>query len=180
VGGSGAKYKPFLIFARDFNIPVFIFSDGESSIVGQLKACYEAIFGDTDIENASNITILDGMDFEGYLLKMGYEKQMEDAISAVQGAECIDKHIEKRQGTPMGRIRSDLPPCNVCNQPIFENPLRDYSGIDGRRKAIVEIVDSKKPLYAKAVTEELCKLDSDEIPPKIINLFEQIKMGINL
>ena len=29
VNGSGAKYLPYLILAKDFNIPVFIFSDGE-------------------------------------------------------------------------------------------------------------------------------------------------------
>jgi putative ATP-dependent endonuclease of OLD family len=180
VGGSGAKYKPFLMFARDFNIPVFIFSDGEPNIISKLKTNYEAVFGETDIDEASNITILDGTDFEGYLLDSGYAQQMEDAISIAQGTDCIDKHIKKRQGTPMGRIRSDLPPCETCEQPIFETPLRDYNDANGRRKAILEIFDSHKPLYAKAVTEELCKLGADKMPPKIIHLFEQIKTSINL
>jgi len=180
VGGSGAKYKPFLIFARDFKIPVFIFSDGEPGIIHKLKTHYEAVFGETDINAASNITILDGTDFEGYLLDAGYVQQMEDAISTAQGADYIDNHIEKRQGTPMGRVRSDLPDCETCEQPIFENPLRNYNDGNGRRKAIMEIFDAHKPLYAKAVTEELCKLGADKIPPKIIHLFEQIKAGINL
>lgn len=180
VGGSGAKYKPFLIFARDFNIPVFIFSDGEEKIVGDLKKHYEAVFEGEVIEEAANVTILEGTDFEGYLLDSGYDQQMEDAISAVEDAEYIDKHIKKRQGTPMGRIRSDLPPCEECDQPIFENPLRDYNDGNGRRKAILEIFDSRKPLYAKAVTEELCKRGANKIPPKIIHLFEQIKTGIKL
>ena len=57
VGGSGAKYKPFLSFASDFNIPVFIFSDGEEDIVNKLKVAYETYFGETDINNCLNITI---------------------------------------------------------------------------------------------------------------------------
>ncbi len=180
VGGSGAKYKPFLIFARDFKIPVFIFSDGEQKIIKDLKKHYEAVFGETDLETTSNITILNNTDFEGYLLDSGYVQQMVDAITAVQSSDFIDKHIERRQGTPMGRVRSELPPCETCRQPIFDAPLRDYSAADGRRKAIIEIIDSQKPLYAKAVTEELVKLDASRIPSKIIKLFEQIKSGVSL
>ncbi|TXL17081.1 hypothetical protein BMR03_16115, partial [Methylococcaceae bacterium HT2] len=48
---------------------------------------------------------------------------------------------------------------------------------DGRKKAMLEILDAKKPRYAQAVTEQLCKLDSDKLPPKIIELFEKIKVG---
>lgn len=180
VNGSGAKYKPFLVFARDFNIPVFIFSDGEDKPIEQLTKTYQAVFGETDFSTAPNITILEGTDFEGYLLASGYKQQIEDAITANEGSDKIDKFIEKRQGTSKGRIKSDLAPCDTCKQPIYEDNLRDYSGEDGRQKAISEIVDASKPLYAKAVTEELCKLEPKKIPPKIISLFEQIKAGIDL
>lgn len=71
VNGSGAKYRPFLILAKDLNIPVFIFSDGEPKTIKDLKKNYEKVFGVTDIEKANNITILDGTDFEGYLLSQG-------------------------------------------------------------------------------------------------------------
>jgi len=37
VGGSGKKYLPFLTFAKEFSIPIFIFSDGEERVVKQLK-----------------------------------------------------------------------------------------------------------------------------------------------
>ena len=58
VGGSGKKYLPFLTFARDFDMPVFIFSDGEDSTVKQLKKHYDSIFGETDVHNCPYITIL--------------------------------------------------------------------------------------------------------------------------
>ena len=35
-------------------------------------------------------------------------------------------------------------------------------------------------MYAQAVTEQLCKLDADKLPPKIIELFEKIKVGVAL
>lgn len=180
VNGSGAKYKPFLVFARDFNIPVFIFSDGENKPIKQLAKVYKDVFGESDLSTAPNVTILEDMDFEGYLLASGYEKQIEDAIIENEGDDKIEKFIEKRQGTSEGRKRTDLPPCGTCNQPIYEDNIRDYSGDDGKQKAILEIIDANKPMYAKAVTEELCKLEPNNIPQKIINLFEQIKAGIHL
>lgn len=66
VNGSGAKYRPFLILAKDLNIPVFIFSDGEEKTVNDLKANYQKVFGATELEKAPNITILNNTDFEGY------------------------------------------------------------------------------------------------------------------
>lgn len=57
VSGSGAKYRPFLSFAHDFKIPVFVFSDGEVKTTKELKKNYDQIFGETDIGNSPNITI---------------------------------------------------------------------------------------------------------------------------
>lgn len=180
VSGSGAKYRPFLSFAHDFNIPVFVFSDGEVKTTDELKKNYDKIFGETNIDNSPNITILDGTDFEGYLFDSGFEESIENAIAKIDGQEKIDDWINKRQGTREKPQRTDEPPCQTCNQPIFESPLRDYSTADGRKKAMLEILDTKKPMYAQAVTEQLCKLDADKLPPKIIELFEKIKAGVAL
>lgn len=180
VSGSGAKYRPFLSFAHDFNIPVFIFSDGEVKTTTELKKNYDKIFGETDINNSPNITILDGTDFEGYLFDSGFEESIENAIAQIDGNDKIDKWINKRQGTPEKPQKTDQPPCETCKQPIFESPLRDYSSPDGRKKAMLEILDTKKPMYAQAVMEQLCKLDADKLPPKIIELFEKIKARVAL
>tara|TARA_B100000929_G_C15503731_1_gene418220 strand:- start:1019 stop:2845 length:1827 start_codon:yes stop_codon:yes gene_type:complete len=178
VGGSGAKYKPFLRLAKDFNIPVFIFSDGENNIVQKLKYAYEEFFGATDLNNCPNITILDGTNFEGYLLNNGFEKLIKDAISNTEGDKKIQTWISEKQGTPTKAIRKNVPNCVLCNQAILESPTRDYNVPDGEKKAILEILNSKKPTYAKAVAEELCKLTKEELPPKIIHFFEQIKAEI--
>lgn len=179
VNGSGAKYRPFLILAKDFNIPVFIFSDGEEKTVKELKKNYEKVFGATEIEKAPNITILEGTDFEGYLLSQGYEGLIEQTIHEVVGnTTAIDDWIKKRDGTPLKPTKSDKPPCKTCEQPIFEAELRDYSGADGRVRAILEILDSSKPLYAKAITDNLTKLPREQLPVKVVELFKQIESGV--
>lgn len=178
VNGSGAKYRPFLILAKDLNIPVFIFSDGEDKPVKELKKNYEKIFGPTDIEKAPNITILDGTDFEGYLLSQGFNELIEKTIQENQGDDAIDKWIEKKDGTLLKRIKTDKPNCETCNQPIYEDVLRNYRSGDGRLDAILEILDSSKPLYAKAITDNLIKLPKEQYPQKIIELFKQIKLGV--
>ena len=139
VGGSGAKYLPFLILAKDLNIPVFIFSDGEDKTVKDLKKNYEKIFGPTDIENAPNITILSGTNFEGYLLSQGFIDLIERAIHTVAGDGAVDKIIKQN----------------------------DYDGEDGRKKAIIQIIRKKKPLYAKAITDNLTKLPKESLPQKV-------------
>ncbi|MBI6337996.1 ATP-dependent nuclease [Proteus sp. PR00224] len=178
VNGSGAKYRPFLILAKDLNIPVFIFSDGEPKTIKDLKKNYEKIFGATDIEKADNITILDGTDFEGYLLSQGFGDLIEETINKVDGDGTIDKWIEKKDGVLLKRIKTDKPSCQTCNQPIFKDVLRDYKGDAGRVRAILEILDSSKPLYAKAITDNLIKLSADNFPEKIIELFKKIESGV--
>ncbi|ENM5898656.1 ATP-dependent endonuclease [Vibrio cholerae] len=179
VNGSGAKYRPFLILAKDLNIPVFIFSDGEAQTVKELKKNYEKVFGAMDIEKAPNITILDGTDFEGYLLSQGYQDLIEKTIQQVAGNDdAIGKWIEKREGTSLKRVKTDKPNCITCKQPIFEDVNRDYSGEHGRVRAILDILDSSKPLYAKAITDNLTKLPREQLPAKVVELFKQIESGV--
>lgn len=178
VNGSGAKYRPFLILASDLNIPVFIFSDGEAQTVKELKKNYEKVFGATDIEKAPNITILDGTDFEGYLLSQGYQDLIEKTIQQVAGNDAIGKWIEKREDTSLKRVKTDKPNCITCKQPIFEDVNRDYSGEHGRVRAILDILDSSKPLYAKAITDNLIKLPREKLPAKVVELFKQIESGV--
>jgi len=179
VNGSGAKYRPFLILAKDLNIPVFIFSDGEEKTVKELKKNYEKVFGATEIEKAPNITILGGTDFEGYLLSQGYQDLIEKTIQQVAGNDdAIGKWIEKREGTSLKRVKTDKPNCITCKQPIFEDVNRDYSGEHGRVRAILDILDSSKPLYAKAITDNLTKLPRGKLPAKVVELFKQIESGV--
>ena len=178
VNGSGAKYRPFLILAKDLNIPVFIFSDGEANTVAQLKSNYTKVYTGTDFENASNIIILEGTDFEGYLLNQGFQDLIENTIREIDGDNAIDKRITEQNGAISNRIKTNKPNCVTCKQPIFEDVKKDYTGDEGRTRAILDIIDKRKPLYAKAITDNLVKLPKDKFPKKIIELFKQIEKEI--
>ncbi|WP_249555204.1 AAA family ATPase [Shewanella sp. 8A] len=178
VNGSGAKYRPFFILAKDLNIPVFIFSDGEEQTIKELKKNYEKVFGPTDIKNAPNITILDGTDFEGYLLGQGYQALIEETIQQVAGNDALDKWIKKREGTSLKRVKTDKPDCLTCKQPIFEDVNRDYFGVDGRVRAILDVLDASKPQYAIAISQNLSKLPKERLPKKVVELFKKIESGV--
>ncbi|MFU8772790.1 MAG: ATP-dependent nuclease [Anaerolineales bacterium] len=178
VGGSGKKYRPFLSFSKDLSVPVFIFSDGEKGTVKDLEKHYNAVFGQTDIMTCPNIIILDKTDFEGYLISSGYKNIIEEAIEEVDGNGAIANWIAKRHGTSQGRIKTDSPPCSTCKQPIYSDDLRDYESLDGYDKALIDILDSKKPKFAPVIALKLCELEPDKIPPKIIELFENIRKGV--
>ena len=177
VGGSGKKYLPFLTFARDFSIPIFIFSDGEEQVIKVLKKYYEMIFGETDITKCPNITILDNTDFEGYLISSGFKTTIEAAIKELDGADAIEKWIEQKHGTSAGREKTSDPSCPTCKQPIYADVLRDYKSSDGYDQALIDILNSSKPKYAPAIAEKLCELEIEKFPPKVIDLFEKIEVG---
>jgi putative ATP-dependent endonuclease of the OLD family len=175
VGGSGKKYLPFLSFAKDFSIPVFIFSDGEQKVVDTLKENYVRIFGETDIKNCPNITILNNTCFEGYLLESGFEELIKSVIDSVEGIDYVDKWIERKHGTRSGREETSRPPCSTCGQRIYQDVMRDFHSNNGCQEALLEILKSKKTSYAPLLVAELCKLEPNQLPQKVIDLFNNIK-----
>lgn len=179
VGGSG-NYIPFLIFAKDFSIPVFIFSDGEVRVVKGLEKHYDAIFGKGEFLKNNNITILDGTDFEGYLLSSGFKHIIENVIHELNDLNFISNWIAMKDKTPRRREKLNTPPCNTCNQNIYTDVLRDYQSTDGYERALLDILDSNKTSYAPKIAEHLCKLDTKSFPLKIIEFFNQIKAGVDL
>jgi len=179
VGGSGKRYLPFLTFARDFDVPVFIFSDGEPEIVSKLKESYEKIYGETDITNCSNITILDGVDFEKYLIASGFQPEIEAAIHETEGNTYIKQWIDKNQGQRSGKKINNTN-CTTCNQPIIEYNLQDYSVAESYGEALTKIIAKNKTKYAPLIAKKLCELEPGNLPPKIIDLFQKIKNKLGL
>ncbi len=171
VNGSGAKYRPFLMFAKDLHIPVFIFSDGEPKTLNDLKRHYDKVFGEGSFEASENIICLEDTDFEGYLLNEGYGDLIEKAIVEA-GRDDIDQWITKREGTVLKREKTSLPRCETCKQPIYTDVLRSYDAPDGRQRALQEILDARKPFYAKVIAQALCALPKEKLPSKIKELFD--------
>lgn len=174
VGGAG-KYLPFFTFSRDFEIPVFIFSDGEARIVQNLKKHYESVFGTVDLATTPHITILDNNDFESYLISAGFAAVLEAAIQEVDGPSAISDWVTNKHGTSQGRSKTSSPPCTSCNQPIYADVLRDYQSSGGYEKAILDILDSGKTKFAPVIANKLCELEKTSFPAKIIEFFDKIK-----
>lgn len=178
VGGSGEKYLPFLTFAKDFSIPVFILSDGEEKVKKGLKKHYQAVFGDTDIMNSAYITLLENTDFEGYMIISGYKDVIENVIFEIDGPDAILNWIEDVHGRSAGREKTNAPPCPTCNQNIFIDKLHDYKNADGYDRALIALLDKDKTKYALAIAEKLSELEPEIFPPKFIEFFEKIKRGV--
>lgn len=176
VRGAG-NYLPFLRFANDFSIPVYIFGDGEDSAVKALKKHYESVYGETEILNCSNITILTDTNFEGYLISSGFQSIIKSAIEAIDGDEAIQRWIEERDGKFAGRKKTNNPPCPTCQQPIFADQFRDYKFSDGEIKALIDILKDCKPKYALLIAEKLCDLEKEQLPPKILEFFQKLENG---
>jgi len=178
VGGSGARYKPFLMLARDFSIPILIFSDGETKVVSQLKKIWKEILKeDIDPANSNRITILENTDFEGYLLNNGFVNLVKDAISDAEdcNAAFITDWIKKKNGTIAGRERTNAPPCKTCKQDIFTDIKRNYNGKQGLVQALHDILDANKTKYASAIANRLSVLSKRKLPLKIVEFLEKIK-----
>ena len=173
----GREYLPFLRFACDFSIPVYIFGDGENSAIRVLKKHYESVYGETDITNCLNITVLNGTNFEGYLILSGFESIIKSAIEYIDGNEAIQKWIDKRDGSFAGRKKTDSPPCPTCNQSIFIDTFRDYQSSDSHNKALIEILKDCKPKYAPVIAKKLCDLEKEQLPPKILEFFQKLENG---
>ena len=101
-------------------------------------------------------------------------------MAEVENQESIDTWIKKRNGTCLKSVKTSKPVCVKCNQPIYEKELRNYDGEAGRRKAILDILDSNKPMYAKAIANNIVKIPKNEFPKKIVELFDLIKLEVRI
>jgi putative ATP-dependent endonuclease of OLD family len=179
IGGSG-KYGPFFRLAKDFEIPFYVFSDGERQTVDSFKKTYEEVFTGLKFEDFKNSVFLDGNDFEGYLLADNLLAEVEAAISSCDGNDALQSWITRKNGTHMRSKKSDKPPCVTCKQSIFEGELRNYYGEDGKNRAVLDYIRSNKTKIAPVLAEEICKQETDSWPAKITELFKKIKEGAGL
>jgi len=164
VGGKGKKYLPFLKFTKDFEIPVFIFSDGEPEIITELRETYSIVYGETDITNCDNITILEGTDFEGYIISSGFKSIIESVICQEEGENYIQHWIKKNQG------QKD------------KKGIQDYTGSGGYEKALIKIIKDKigKTKSAPLIAEKLYELEKRQLPFKFLEFFDKIKVGAGI
>mgnify|MGYP003499064539 FL=1 len=177
IGIGGQNYKTFLSLIKNFHIHWYIFSDGESSTIRTVKKAVRDVFG-TEIDQCDNVIILDNQeDYEKHLLNNGYENEIVEAICLIEGdTDFVSEYVRTRDHTVAGREKTSLPKCTVCQQFIYQDVIRDYSGTDGWRNAIYDCCTAKqaKAKYAMGVAEKIVSVsdESRRIPPKINSLLD--------
>ncbi|WP_082713423.1 ATP-dependent nuclease [Sporosarcina koreensis] len=176
VGGAG-KYKPFMRVAKALDIELFIFSDGESRIVSDVKKHYKQVYGDvSDAKIADYITFLpDHGDFEKYLVQSGYKNELLKVIDEVKGKESfIEDYIERNNGQS-GKPQRTEEVCPRCTQNIFKSEIKDYEGEEGFNTALIECLGSIKTEYSSQIGQLILQRDNiDKIPQVIRNFFFKI------
>jgi putative ATP-dependent endonuclease of OLD family len=83
LGIRGQNYKTYLKLVRDFQIPWFIFGDGETSAISTIKNALKVAFENDDIPD--NVIIIDnGDDYENHLIRNSYGDYIIDAINSYE------------------------------------------------------------------------------------------------
>lgn len=177
IGIGGQNYKTFLSLIKNFHIHWYIFSDGESSTIRTVKRAVRDVF-ETEIEQCDNVIILDNQeDYEKHLINNGYENEIVEAICMIEGdTNFVSEYVRTRDHTVAGREKTSLPKCTTCQQFIYQDVIRDYSGTDGWHNAIYDCCTTKqaKAKYAMGVAEKIVSVSdkSRRIPPKINSLLD--------
>lgn len=183
VGGFG-KYKPFLQVAKDFDIKFYILSDGETETIEKVSKDIRNIFGsEKKIDEYNNIKFLPNKcDFENYLLQEGYEKELTLAVEDLFGEDYIKSFISKKNGTKKKRREKTDEICETCEQHIFMDLIRDYSGEAGFQKAILDCIQDNKTSYSSVIAPIIiAEREGDERVPKLIrDLFNEINKDIGI
>lgn len=175
VNGAG-NYTPYVIFAEAFNIPWFIFSDGENDTIKKLEKTIKAAFGkETTLESFKDSQVFiipNGTDFEGMLIDDGYQDIIESTITTLQGDNAVSEHIRKKDKTIAKRQKTEKT-CPNCKQAIYEDVVRDYAGTDGYIRALHDIMDSCKAQFAPTLANELVASDKN-LPPLVEKLLQAV------
>lgn len=172
------NYYPFVVLADAFQIPWYIFSDGEKDTQKGLKKLLKKTYEeDRELTAQKNIYIIPNeKDFEGMLLEAGYKDEIEKAIGQLKGEGYIDKFIRDNNHRPKKREKTSSV-CEHCHQNIFVDIERIYDGEDGRLLALDDIMENNKaqlgPVLANCIIE-----NGKALPPLIVKLFDGIKKDI--
>lgn len=160
VGGSG-NYLPFLRLSSGFEIPWYIFSDGEPGPLKHVKNALEQI-GVEDYPKHPNVFVLpNGHNFESYLISEKYE----DAILTMLDSYHSTKNYLDNNYIP-----------KMHGQKKTETTKRDYKSPGGHQRALVDILTEKKTQYAGPLALSITSLDDEarRFPDKLRQLFEKI------
>lgn len=182
VGGSG-NYLPFIRIAEALNIPWFILSDGENQTIKAVRKAIKNLrnvpIDEVNLDEIENIFVLENeKDFEGALIEEGYIDEIKLALEKLHSADYLENYIQTRNGSTSKRIKSNEV-CSTCNQNIYNDILRNYTGDEGFKAALYDCMTDQKTQFGPVIADVIVESDK-EIPSKILELFEYVKVKLNL
>lgn len=149
VGGYGF-YAPFVRFAEAYNIPWFIFSDGEQDAInGVSRAVKKALRDDSlNIEDMDNIFVIpDGKAYEGYITSLDYLDEFK---------ACHKRYIENTETDPRA----------IVNR---QKDVDKLTAAEFEKKAVKDKT-TWASIMALAITES-----TKSLPPLVDELFNKVK-----
>lgn len=166
VGIGGQNYKTYLTLIKDFEIPWFIFSDGEENTIRSVRSAVGEVFH-ADYKSLDNVFVIpDGNDYEQYLIVNDYSDRIVDAISSYENKEnALDSFIAL-----MGK------------QKAKGGVERNYDGEDGKKRALTDYCHSHKADFALPIACSIATSSdiNKSIPPLIKQLFDKIAETLGL
>ena len=175
ISTGGQKYLPYLSLIKNFNIPWFIFSDGEAQAISIVKSAVNTVFN-VDYLTLPNVVVLDhGDDYETYLINEGYKNQIIEAICEHEDdTSYLDAYICQRQG----KKRRE----KVAKK-LNKDVVRDYTMASGRDDALIDLWLENKVEYALPVARKIVAHPNKtkRIPTKVAALFSSLaaQIGVN-
>lgn len=197
VGIGGQRYKAFIHILKDFDIPWFIFSDGESSTIKTVENAVKSVYDHDSQEQMGRVVFLEnGWNYEKYLVESGY---LENIINAINNYERIireelhpeeskkdphdffDEYIKKNNNKKNG-VNKTGKKCSACGQEIILDSFNNFEGEEGKKRALLDLFrkNNSKVKYAIPIAEDIIANSKDKVPKKMIDLFEAIKTTLNL
>ena len=167
--GAGGKdgYQPFLSLSKQFNIPWYIFGDGEIEAKNSARTAIKSIFN-VDIKESAlpNVVMFgSGDDYEKHLIHAGYTDIMIESICELEGDdEFLEKYIRMHKGSPRKGGSN-----------------RNYEHEEGHIEALIDLCHERKTKYAQSIASSIVSQSdkSKRLPPMIKLLFSAlaVKLG---
>lgn len=177
VGGAG-QYFPFIYFCLKYNIPWYIFSDGENDTKTKVEKAIQKALNDNTKTLAAcpNVFVIaNDADFEGMLLNEGYQTEIIQALQNIRGADCIEKYKRQHQTKKVKRAAN----CPTCNQKWYDDVAVDYT----QPAEQGDMLDKMMSLIKTGFGPEIAHLIVDAnkpLPALVQSLFNKIKADLQI
>jgi len=162
VGVGGNNYFPFILMAKSFNIPWYIFSDGEERPVKALKSQLTRAGFHDDLSKHKNVFVIPNKnDYEAQLIAEGYLDAIEAGLNSCFGAGAIDEQIKSLDGEPGKKVDG-------------KPTVRDYSSAGGRERAALDLMRENKTRVAFPIGQAILALGAPRNCPPFIKAFLEV------